>query len=427
MRGGLGSVGIMITSAGLNLVLAIILARLMGAEGFGIYSFIFALVTILAIPAQMGLPNLVVRETAKAQVAERWGIIKGLWRWSSLLALSTSLGLIALGALAAFVFADRLTPLQLATFSWALVLVPLMALGNLRGAALRGLRHVIQGQLPEMVLRQLFLIILILIFIWLFLPTNFDASVAMMLHVGAAAAAFAIGAVLLIRATPNAVREASEYDTNTKQWLASTLPFALIAGINQATKSVDLVLLGILRTSEEVGIYRIAMQGAELITFGLMAVSMVATPYVARLGAQHDNAGLQRLVMVCAITTLTFALPAFLFFLLFGKSVIEFLVGASFAESYIPLIILGAGQVARSIFAIAGILVSMTGYEREAAKLLTLVLCFNVALNAVLIPPYGANGAATATALAVCLEGLLLWRLARKRLGIETTILSIFK
>lgn len=76
MRGGVGSIAIKIASTGLNLVLAIVLARLLGAEGFGVYSFIFALVTILAIPAQMGLLNLVVRETAKAQVAERWDIIK---------------------------------------------------------------------------------------------------------------------------------------------------------------------------------------------------------------------------------------------------------------------------------------------------------------------------------------------------------------
>jgi hypothetical protein len=67
LRGGVGSVAVKIGSTLLNVILAVVLARALGAEGFGVYSFVFALITILAIPAQMGLPNLVVRETAQAQ------------------------------------------------------------------------------------------------------------------------------------------------------------------------------------------------------------------------------------------------------------------------------------------------------------------------------------------------------------------------
>src|SRR5690606_16348901 len=130
MRGGVGSIAVKIASTGLNLILAVVLARLLGVEEFGVYSFIFPLVTILAIPAQMGLPNLVVRETAKAQVAERWDVIKGLWRWSTLMAVGMSTVLVVVGSLTAFVLADSITSLHMQTFWWALALVPLIALGN---------------------------------------------------------------------------------------------------------------------------------------------------------------------------------------------------------------------------------------------------------------------------------------------------------
>ena len=36
----------------------VLLARTLGPEGYGVYAFFFALVSFLAIPAQIGMPNL---------------------------------------------------------------------------------------------------------------------------------------------------------------------------------------------------------------------------------------------------------------------------------------------------------------------------------------------------------------------------------
>ncbi len=84
VRGGLGSLALKLASTALGFILVILLARSLGPEGYGVYAFVFAIVSLLAIPTQLGLPQLVVRETAKAQAAERWGLMRGLWRWSTL-------------------------------------------------------------------------------------------------------------------------------------------------------------------------------------------------------------------------------------------------------------------------------------------------------------------------------------------------------
>jgi ABC-type sugar transport system permease subunit len=49
----------------LGFVTTVLLARLLGAEGYGIYAYALALVSLLAMPAHAGLPNLVLRETAR--------------------------------------------------------------------------------------------------------------------------------------------------------------------------------------------------------------------------------------------------------------------------------------------------------------------------------------------------------------------------
>jgi O-antigen/teichoic acid export membrane protein len=53
------------SSVGFGFFTAVLLARMLGAEGYGIYAYAFALVTLLAMPAKAGLPQLVVRETAR--------------------------------------------------------------------------------------------------------------------------------------------------------------------------------------------------------------------------------------------------------------------------------------------------------------------------------------------------------------------------
>lgn len=421
MRGGVGSIAVKIASTGLNLILAIVLARLLGAEGFGIYSFVFALVTILAIPAQMGLPNLVVRETAKARVAERWDLIKGLWRWSSIVACAMSLGLVAIGTSLAFIFADRFTSVQMNTFAWALALVPLVALGNLRGAALRGLHHVVQGQLPEFILRPLFLIAFALGFAWVVRPTAFDPAFAMMLHVSAATGAFIIGATLLLRSTPEKIKSEQTYTTIQMPWLASALPMAAVEGINIVNQNIGVVMLGSLTTAEDVGIFRVALQGAALVAFGFAAANTMIGPHIARLHAQDDRVGLQCLVVSVADAVFLLGLPIALIIVVFGPTIISVLFGADFADAYAPLVIITLAQIVNAATACVGALLTMTGHERTVAIGMVAAAVITILSTFALVPLWGLTGAALANALGIITWNLYLVVRASRLLGIYST------
>ena len=64
VRGAAGTSAVRITSTGLGLVVTAMLARLLGAEGYGIYVYALALVTLLAVPATVGPAQMVIVETA---------------------------------------------------------------------------------------------------------------------------------------------------------------------------------------------------------------------------------------------------------------------------------------------------------------------------------------------------------------------------
>lgn len=103
-RGGVGSISIKALSTLTGLLLAIALARVLGIEQFGIYAFCFSLISLLATPAQLGLPNLVTRETAKADASGDWSMMRGIWRWSSGVAGLLSALLAAVGIACVFLF-----------------------------------------------------------------------------------------------------------------------------------------------------------------------------------------------------------------------------------------------------------------------------------------------------------------------------------
>jgi O-antigen/teichoic acid export membrane protein len=425
LRGGVGSVAVKVSGMSLSLGLAIVLARTLGPEGYGIYAYVLALVSLLSIPAQFGLPALVVRETAKAQVNKHWGLLRGVWRWATLAACVLSVSLALVGGAVAWIFAERFTELQLTTFAWGLMLVPLLALGNLRGAALRGLRCVVQGQLPETVLRPALLLLLLAFVLLLWPAEGLTSAQAMALHAGAAAAAFSIGAWLLLRARPGELRDVKRVEYRTGPWLHSALPLAFIAGMQLINQQTDVLMLGIFGTAEDVGIYRVALQGATLVSFGLTAIGMVTWPYYARLHEKRDMAAFQQVATLSARAMLALALPVAAVFILVGEWLLEFVFGSAYTSAYYPLVILACANVIHAGFGTVGPLLNMTGHERITARGIAIAAGCNVALNAVLIPPFGMVGAAAATSLTLVIWNFILWMSVRRVLRIDSSALGL--
>jgi O-antigen/teichoic acid export membrane protein len=423
IRSGVSSLALKLASGGIGFALAVLLARALGPSGYGLYAFVFALVSLMAIPVELGLPHLVVRETARAHAREQWGLMRGIWRWAALAAGSLAV-LIALvvGALA-WALADRFSGVQLATFAWGLLLVPLIALGNLAGAALRGLQHVIQGQLSELVIRPAaFLLLVAGVLLWG--PGSLAADSAMALHAAAAACALAAGAALLARERPESVMRDPVPVYETRRWLHSALPLALVAGMHLVHQYTDLVMLGLLVDNDQVGIYRVAAQAAAVVAFGLNAMNMVVAPRFAHHHATGDTAALQWTATFSARVILMLTLPVVAALALLGEPVIRLVFGPDYSSGYAALAILAVGQLGNAIFGSVAFLLNMTGHERDTARGLAVAVAVNVVLNLLLIPLLGLEGAALATTTTLVLWNVLLWRAVRRRLGIDSTAMG---
>jgi len=405
-------------NTGLGFLTTVLLARMLGAEGYGIYAYAYALVMLLAMPAQAGLPNLIVRETARGMAEGRSDRVQGAWQWAG--RVVGVLSLIVVVGVGPFLIAWQggLSSPQGQTLAWALALVPLMALGNLRGAALRGLRQIIAGQLPEFVIRPGAFLLLVGAVAWLTRRRLVPAQ-AMAMYAAASLAAFLLGAWMLWQRTPPSVRQ-SERTIENREWLTSSVLFALISGFGVVNRQVSTVILGIFKAPDQVGIYRVAVQVATLASFGLNAVNMVMAPRFADLYARGDQARLQRLVTGGARVVLVSNLVLTMLFVLLGRPFFRLVFGSEFDASYMPLLIMLAGQTVNSAAGPVGYLLNMTGHERETARGMAAAAALNIILNLLLTPIWGIRGAAAATAISMIAWNALLWWRVRKALGVDS-------
>lgn len=423
---GMSSMLLMIVSTLLTALTAVFLARLLGPKGYGVYAFAFSLITVLAIPSQLGLPQLVVRETAKAQVNKDWGALRGLWRWSSLSVWLFSF-IVAGGALAAMLlFGGEIDAAQRQTFLWGLVLIPVIALGNIRGAALRGLHRVIKGQLPEFVLRPGLFLLLILVGLYV-VGVTIEPGTAMMLHAAAASAAFVIGAYILYRERPPELSLKPAPIYQHRDWALSAVPLAAIGALTLINSNTDILMLGFMGSKHDVGIYKVVVTGSNLIIFGLQAINMVVAPQFSRLYSQNKLDDLQKMVTSSSRAIMIIALPTVIAVVLFGKPVLGLVFGHEYRDGYWPLVILGLGQLFNAFFGSVSMLLNMTNNERQTIKGVAVAALTNVVLNALLIPLYGTIGAAIATSISVVLWNLVLWFFVRKSIGIESTVIGVRK
>lgn len=423
MRGGLVSIAIKIFGMGFSLLTAIILARTLGPEQYGTYSYVLAIVSILAIPAMFGLPSLIVRETAKAEVKHEWGKMRGLWFWSNSITASSSLVIAVVAGIVLWLNRDNFSQLEFLTFAWGLAFIPLSALAALRGASLRGLRKVIQGQLPEQVLKPILFIVL-LASLGLTGITQLTAESAMMLNALSAGVAFIFGAWLLWRVKPKQLTFA-EREYERKAWMGSVIPLAMVAGLDILVTETDIIMLGVFRTAEEVGIYRVAMQGGLLAAIGVSAANMVIAPYFSKFATNEDIRSLEKLACQSARFAFFIAILATLLFGVFGRQIIDFVFGEEYLDAYWPLLLLAIGQATHAGMGAGGSILNMSGHEKGTLITLMLAAICNVILNWFFIPVWGIYGAASATLLSIIFRKLVLWVLVYKYLKIDSSAIGM--
>lgn len=419
LSSGIASLVIRICSIILGFLITICLVRFLGSADFGRYTVVVSTLTLLAIPMRLGLPILVTRETSYALQTQNTGQIKFVWRLAHVFVAIVGT-IIAISIFLWFNFGHD-NQVSAPLYFWATALVVLLAFGEVRSAALRGLGRTIISQMPETVLRPTLFLGFLACSVYLF-EIDLNATFAMALHAFSALFGFLLGSFLLFRHTP--ISKGTVLP-KYRYWLTSVLTLGTITGLNVLNGNFDIVMLGNFQSDIESGIYKICAMAAGLVGIGAQSLAAVLMPRISALYANNELDKLQRIATTGARFSLFVAAPLALLLGIFGNSILGRVFDTSYVVGYSALLILTASQLINASFGFVALLLNMCGKEKEVLKGVLASAAVNVILNALLIPSHGMLGAAAATFASVLLWNVILFMKVRKTLGVNCSIFAI--
>lgn len=407
-----GSSGLNAATLVFNSVLALLLSRLLGPEGYGAYAFAIAWALLLSVPAMLGLSQLVVREIATYRVRDDWPRVRGLIRRGNQAVLAASLAVCATAAAAFAALGWPDPPLFKPTIA-ALALVPVLTVVAVRQSVMQGFGAVVLGRMPEALVAPVLLIVLVL-GLQSALPDGISARSAVAAQALAAFVAALVGLHLLRRTVPDDVRSAEPL-VETRAWLLGATPILLATGIQAVNVQAGTILTGSMAGSEEAGVYAVAVRVSLLLSFVLLAALPGLMPAIVELYERGELASLQQLVTRAGRLVFIASVPLVLGAAVFAEPVLE-LFGAEFGVGSTALRILCVGQLVQVGTGLAGTTLIMVGEAGPSTWAVAAGTAVNLVTSVALIPEFGATGAAAATSASVALTNVLMvWLLWRRR------------
>lgn len=419
IRSAAGTFTLRVIATAATLILNVLVARLLGTEGFGVISYVIAWANLLAVPAILGMDVLVMRNFSAWTGQQRWPEIKGLLRFSSWSVAAAS-SLVAAAAATVHVVAEGRS--WSPDFVIGMALVPLIAVIRLTQGAMRGFHRIVQGQFAELLTRPAATLLLVAVGAVVLGPALNPTGV-LIAYVVAALIAVTLGMLRLRQTIPVPVRAAVTV-TRPRAWLVTALPLLLIGGVQVANRQIDVVMVGALAGAESAGVYAAAARAAELISFVLFAVNAGLAPRIARLFALGELVALQALVTRAARYTLLMTLPLAGVLIAFGSTVLGFF-GPAFVVGVPALTIMSVAQLLNAAAGSVVVVLTMTGGGAVTAVGVGAGLVVNVILNAVLVPVLQYNGAAIAASASLLTWNAILVVMLRHRIGLDSTVMGV--
>jgi len=398
---------------GLLTLAQLFIARLLGAAGFGVFSYAAACASAAITFGKFGTDTLMYRRGGQYFANQEWRRFLGLFHRSCVLLLRASLAAcLGLGVFAWLIYRHKGDATLGAAIIVAALGVPIVASSSLRQAALITIGETAKGLLPENLVRTTLLIggALALGAAGINAPLP-----AVALNVLTYLAALLLGQYWLDRSAIGRVQTGRD-SSEQSQWDSAARGLLLFLGAYQIVAQFDLLLLGILSDKTSIGIYASARQIASLGMLALFTFQIVASARIASAYSAGDRRSFSRIVDAVALSGAAFTFAYALFILIAGSWVLR-LFGAEFVAGRTVLLWLIGAQVVNAIVGPAGTVVAMLGLHRAATFVYLFTAAFGAALLLVLVPALGIDGAAIAVVVTTALWGIALNVLLYRRVG----------
>jgi O-antigen/teichoic acid export membrane protein len=404
-----------IANAVMGVVAVGITTRYLGLDAYGALVAALAFVGLVAVLNDIGVGTIVAREIAKRPEERDHLVGAGL---TVVLALSVVGTAVAIGLMyLLYPGADKAMQRE-GILLLLLLPLPLVAQGAAAGAFFVSQQRAYIGAIASLGGSVLNLVLLVGV---VALDWGFKG-----VAVAYAAQAVGFSLVMLVFARKLRLRPSRDRALSMQvfRW-AVPLGAALLVG--SLYNRIDVLLLSLLGSNRDVALYGLSYRFVDTLLILPAYVTITLLPEFSRLQEQRDRVA--ALVQKAFDVMLVGIVPLLVVFVLFAPEVSEVLGGPSFADAGPVLQVLMVGLAAGFLSAVFVEPIVALGHQRWMLYQALALLTTNVVANVILIPPFGAMGAAVAfmasQLLALVLTAGLYARLAQlPRLSAAPRILA---
>jgi O-antigen/teichoic acid export membrane protein len=405
-RGGAaGLIGIFLGVA-LSIAWQFALARLLGAAGLGDISLATTLLVLLTALLPLGLDMSAVRYVAFHYARRELGTTLAIMRITTFGSLLLSLVAAPLLVWQSDWIAFRLfaKPELGALLKVLLSSLPFAILMQVQGSILHGFQRIGTRLLVQQVLVQVFRLMGLLLLV-LGLATLTTLSVAAVMVVASAIGALIMG-VLVSQQSASLKLNSAAVGERASGLFRYSGRAVLNLTLEQLSAALPVFLLGIMSTSAQIGIFGVAFRAAVIVALQLGGLNFIAAPAMSASHATRNLSELRSLYTLITRWGLTLALPVFLILTMLASEIMA-VFGQEFRAGALALQLLAAGQMLCVATGPCRSLLNVTDHQRVDVINNLLALALGTAIGLVLIPPYGALGAAAGAATYLMLVNLL--------------------
>ena len=385
---------------GARFVLAVLLARLLGAAEYGLYTVALSIAAVGSALAVFGLDSAMIRYLSVYAARGDGPRMRG----SLQIGFGIPIALSMIAAAVIVVMADRIAtsligePALAPLLRITALLVPAMVLNSLLAAMLQGLRQFGRSVLAEQLLQPTSRGVLLV----LFALTGMSAVLAMVAMLLSTVAVGIIMLVYLRRAIPR-VKSATR---PTGEIVRFSLPVYFSNVVNTFSGNLQTLLLGALSSVASAGIFAIANQIQMVGSLFHAAIVRATMPLFAELHDAGERSRLEHLYQTTSKWTFSLNMPFFLISVAFPEALMA-LFGPEFTDGTQALVILAWGAIVNAGTGTSGAMLDMTGHTSIKLLNSTVSVGLAIGLNLLLIPQFGVVGAATAVVAAVTAVNVL--------------------
>lgn len=416
-RGAVLSLMIRIGAMGLGFAQAVLIARLLGPAGYGIFAVTLSAASLAASLGLLGLGGYAVREVSRLVARAEFGAVKGFVLAAVLVvfvAAATSGAVVAgMTALSRFDL-----PVEL---HWSLALTPLMAMVLLLRGVSQGFGRVFDAQAPTELVRPTAMVLVLGIALVFAVPIN--PSQTLMLLAVANVLALMLAVFVVGRVLANLARgKVKVYQA--REWVRGAMPFLGTVVLATILLEMNTLMLVWLSGPKETGLFQPVLRMSMLMLIGAQAVIVPLSPRISELWEHGET---ERLRGVVRTATITFALTTI------GICIVILLLapwllaafGKAFTAGVPALALLAAAKIFSAACGPVAQLLDMTNHQRLSMFCLIPSILANFVVGYWLIPELGAYGAAIAMASNIVIWNVLMVIMVRRKLGFDPSLVGI--